>query len=123
MWQNNVSARSYGFETTGTFKLTRDWRFFASYSLFEIDVTGDSITQIGGSSPHNKIYLRSTWDLGRNVQFDAIGRDVGRVTELGVPKYFEMDTRIGRQATKTLEFSFVGQNLLDGHHAEFGKSI
>ena len=57
------------------------------------------------------------------MQFDLIGRYVDALTALDVPKYIEMDARIGWQATKTLEFSFVGQNLLNSHHLEFVDAI
>jgi iron complex outermembrane recepter protein len=125
MWQNSVAATSYGFETTATLQLTCDWRFYATYSLFEVEAEGDPtyVGHVEGDSPHNQIYLRSSWDLRRNVQFDVIGRYVDSLTGMGIPKYFEMDTRIGWQATETLEFSFVGQNLLNGHHAEWGDTI
>jgi len=43
------------------------------------------------------------------------------VTFLGiVPSYFEFDTRIAWHATKKLELSIVGQNLLHDHHPEYG---
>jgi iron complex outermembrane recepter protein len=118
----NLRAISYGFETTATYRLTMQWRLFCSYSLFEIQARGDnpvSAANLNGSSPHNQAYLRSSWDLGSNVQFDLIGRYVDRLTALGVPQYIEMDARLGWQIRKNLEFSFVGQNLLNSHHLEF----
>jgi iron complex outermembrane receptor protein len=122
---NDVRALSYGFELTANLELTDDWRLYGSYSVFEVDAQGSPIGAdgINGSSPHNQVYLRSSWDIGENKQFDVIGRYVDRNTGLDVPKYIEMDARIGWQATKTLEFSFVGQNLLDSHHLEFVDAI
>jgi iron complex outermembrane receptor protein len=122
---NNIRATSYGFETTATLQMNECWRLLGSYSLFEVNVRGDPIgaLQIEGSSPHNMIYLRSAHDIGRNVQFDAIGRYVDALTALDVPSYFEMDVRLGWQATEQIEVSFVGQNLLQGHHLEFVDAI
>jgi len=57
------------------------------------------------------------------VQFDLIGRYVDQLAAPNIPKYIEMDTRIGWQATKHVEFSFVGQNLLNNHHLEFIETI
>jgi iron complex outermembrane receptor protein len=37
-----------------------------------------------------------------------------------VPAYGEMDVRLGWHATKNLEFSIVGQNLLHDQHVEYG---
>jgi iron complex outermembrane receptor protein len=120
--ENNARALSYGCEVTGTYQLNPDWRLFASYSLFEVQSQGTNDSTAGpieGSSPSNQVYLRSSWDLSEDVQFDLIGRYVDALTALDVPKYIEMDARIGWQATKRMEFSFVGQNLLNNHHLEF----
>jgi iron complex outermembrane receptor protein len=121
-FENNMRALSYGFETTAAYTVNPCWRLFATYSLFEISAEGEnpvSVALIEGSSPHNMIYLRSSHDIRRNLQFDMIGRYVDRLTALAVPSYFEMDTRIAWQATDSLEFSVVGQNLLNSHHLEF----
>jgi iron complex outermembrane receptor protein len=37
-----------------------------------------------------------------------------------VPSYFELDVRLAWRATKRLELSIVGQNLLHDHHPEYG---
>ena len=118
----NLRALSYGFETTANYQFSPRWRLFCSYSLFEIQARGNdpvAAGELNGSSPHNQSYLRSSWDLGPNVQFDLIGRYVDRLSALGVPQYTEMDARLGWQVRKNLEFSFVGQNLLNNHHLEF----
>ncbi len=60
---------------------------------------------------------RGTWDA--TLQLDLIGRYVDRLTAIDVPRYIEMDCRIGWQVRKNLEFSLVGQNLLNNHHLEF----
>jgi iron complex outermembrane receptor protein len=43
------------------------------------------------------------------------GPAVGRV-----PSYFELDSRLAWHATKRLQFSIAGQNLLHDHHPEYG---
>jgi iron complex outermembrane recepter protein len=122
MFENNTRALTYGFETTANYQVHEDWRLFASYSVYEAQAQSSvpgNTAAILGNSPHNMVYLRSSWDLNKDLQFDLIGRYVDRLSALDVPKYFQMDARIGWYATKNLEVSFVGQNLLDGHHPEF----
>lgn len=117
-----MRAVSYGFEVTATYQCNERWKLFGSYSLFEINASSSdpfAVDQLEGSSPKNQVYLRSTWDLDDNLQFDLIGRYVDRLSALEVPKYIEMDARLGWQATKNCEFSLVGQNLLNPHHLEF----
>ena len=116
---NNASSRSYGFETTANWQLTDAWRLFSSYSLFEVQAKGAGAEAEAMTSPHNQVYMRSSWDLKHNLQFDLIGRYVDQLAAPSVPKYIEMDTRIGWQASKHLEFSLVGQNMLNNHHLEF----
>lgn len=122
MFANNMRALSYGMETTATCQLSDTWRLFGSYSLLEMQARGadaTSASRLNGSSPHNQVYLRSSWDLSQDVCCDLIGRYVDRLSALQVPKYIEMDCRIGWHVRKNLEFSVVGQNLLDSHHLEF----
>ncbi len=125
VFENNTSALSYGVETTANMRMSEVWRLFVSYSVFEVNARGSTpatITQIEGSSPHNQVYLRSSHDLRPELQFDVIGRYVDALTGIGVPGYFEVDSRLGWQATKHWDFSLVGQNLINSHHLEFTDS-
>ena len=111
---NKNHARTYGAELTSTVILTDAWQLTGSYSVFHIDGPDDGVFN---STPQNQLYLRSSWDLN-DLHFDLIGRYVDCLA-IDVPKYFEVDARLAWQATETLEFSVVGQNLLDSHHLEF----
>ncbi len=120
---NNTSATSYGCELTANYRVNNCWRLYGAYTLFEI--SSNVVNPGGGAAPNNELYLQSSWDFYSNWHFDLIGRYVDSVTVQNVtgatliPNYFEMDARIAWQATKSLEISFVGQNLLDSHHPEF----
>ncbi|MEX0679303.1 MAG: TonB-dependent receptor plug domain-containing protein [Pirellulales bacterium] len=121
---NNTRALSYGAELTATYQLTESWQLNGSYSVFEVtaqtsEIFDITVPIIEGGTPHNQVYLRSSWDLSDNWQFDLIGRYVDRVTALEIPKYIEMDAVLSWQATPTMEFSLVGQNLLNPHHLEY----
>jgi iron complex outermembrane receptor protein len=118
---NANSGSSYGCELSTTWQMNEDWQFVTGYTLFEIQTTGD-LTAFS-SSPHNQVYLRSSMDLGNNVEFDVIGRYVDSLSGLAVPKYFEMDVHIAWQWSESLEVTFVGQNLLDSHHLEFRDTV
>lgn len=114
---NANSARTYGGELTSTWQMTDRWKFISSYTLYEISSHGELSAFI--SSPHNQVYLRSAMDIGSDVQFDVIGRYVDALA-INVPAYFEMDVRIGWRWSDSVEVSFVGQNLINSHHLEFG---
>jgi iron complex outermembrane receptor protein len=126
---NNTRAQSFGAELTATVDLTPNWQFTGSYSLFEVNAQSSepaiidlTVPVIEGGTPHNQLYLRSSWTWENNTRFDLIGRYVDSVHVpfiLDIPKYFEMDAVFAWQATPTLEFSIVGQNLLQAHHLEY----
>jgi iron complex outermembrane recepter protein len=66
--------------------------------------------------------LHSSLDLPGHFEFDALFRYVSRITNptQDVPPYSELDLRLAWRPTPNLEFSVVGQNLLQNRHAEFG---
>jgi iron complex outermembrane receptor protein len=122
-WANNVAGMTYGVELTGNLKIRDKWSVVGSYTWFQpvLHSTSSptSAAQFAGPNPRNQVYLRSSWDLPRNVQFDLIPRYVGRLAYIDVPAYFTMDMRLAWQPTKNMELSLVGQNLLQPHHLEF----
>lgn len=135
-FQNNLEGDTYGLELSATYQLLDWWRLHAGYDLLQehirvkpgqVDAT-DATNET--ADPHGQSTLRSSMDLPRNVQLDAALRWVdalhinngptgGPVIGI-VPSYFEFDTRIAWHATKRLELSLVGQNLLHDHHPEYG---
>ena len=72
-----------------------------------------------GESPHNQVYLRSSWNLPREFEFDVIGRYVDNLPSLNVSNYVSLDLRLGWHL-ENWEFAVVGQSLLEGHRLEFG---
>ena len=123
-YANNTRAQSYGAELTATCKLTDNWEIQGNYSVFEVsaqtaEIFNVSVPLIEGGTPHNQVYLRSSWNLPNDVQFDLIGRYVDSIAFFEIPKYIEMDAVLSWRATETLEFSLVGQNLLQPHHLEY----
>lgn len=121
--ENNTRATSYGCELAANYRINDCWRLYGAYTLFEINSA--AVNPGGGAAPNNELYLSSSWDLCCNWKLDLIGRYVDslRIESVSgttlIPNYFEMDARIAWQATRSLEVSFVGQNLLDSHHLEF----
>jgi iron complex outermembrane receptor protein len=123
---NNTRAQAYGVELTATWQITDIWQLTGSYSVFEVfaqssepPIVGITVPVIEGGTPHNQVYLRSSWDWANNVHFDLIGRYVDRISAFDIPKYFEMDAVLSWHATRNLDVSLVGQNLLQPHHLEY----
>lgn len=136
VFQNNLVADTYGAELTANYQLLPGWRLHAGYDLLrekvrpkagQTDATG-SLNET--ADPRNQYFLRSAMDLPQRLQLDLAYRWIDSLTlnssptngpvAGAVPSYFELDARLGWQATERLELSLVGQNLLHPHHVEYG---
>jgi iron complex outermembrane receptor protein len=73
-----------------------------------------------GNDPEHQFVLQSMVDLPWRMEFDATFRYVDALPSPAVPGYFTIDLRLAWHATRNLEISIVGQNLLDNRHPEFG---
>ncbi|HEX6960861.1 MAG TPA: TonB-dependent receptor [Lacipirellula sp.] len=119
-YENSLLADTYGAELSSTLQLRRDWLLTGSYSLLYLDIHDVEATNtMQGSSPHNQAYLRSSWQLRSDLDFDLIGRYVDNLASLGVSSYLTADARLAWRPIENLEWAVVGRNLLDDRHAEF----
>jgi iron complex outermembrane receptor protein len=80
-----------------------------------------------GSSPHHQLETQSLLDLPHRFEFDLTYRFVsalpGETAAAGSPSvkaYSTGDARIGWHPSEAVDVSFVGQNLFQPQHAEFG---
>jgi iron complex outermembrane receptor protein len=76
-------------------------------------------TDPGGVSPRYQYYLRSSLDLFKNFQQDVTFRYVSKLSGINVPHYHSLDANLNWRATRNVEFSLNGQNLLNDTHLEF----
>jgi iron complex outermembrane recepter protein len=125
-FDNKFKAEVYGIELAADWRWLDWWRWRFSYSHLHLnltkkrdstDITTEQPTE--GSSPQNQVALSSFVNLPGNLQLDGIFRYVDGLPGQSVSRYFNLDVRVGWQATKNVELSVVGQNLLYGHHAEW----
>ena len=126
---NKLFGETYGAEASATLALTSWWRLRPAYTFLEMQLhkrpgsTDTTSEQDEGKSPQHQFTLRSSMDLPGNVFFDCALRYVDDLPALGVSSYITLDARLAWQATKNLELSLVGQNLLEPRHREFSPSF
>ena len=125
-FDNKLKAEGYGIEFATDWRWLDWWHWRLSYSHLHLNLTkkrgsADLATEqtTEGSSPQNQVGLTSLIDLPGNFQLDGIFRYVDSLSAQNVGRYFNLDLRLGWQATKNVELSVVAQNLLAGHHAEW----
>ena len=138
-WQNGMEGETYGVEVGADWRLADWWRLYGAYTYLEMQLHREaglpaSAEAAEGQSPEQQVYLQSSWDLPRNVEFDLIGRFVDVLSGFNttnpndptapdrISDYFALDARLAWRPRKNLELSLVGQNLLDSHHPESGPS-
>lgn len=135
-FQNNLEGHTQGVELTANYQVLAWWRLHAGYDLLRenIHVKPGQVDTTNGlnetADPHNQAFVRSAMDLPAHLQFGASFRWIDSLTldssPTGgpvagtVPSYAELDLRLGWQASKHLELSLVGQNLLHRYHVEYG---
>jgi iron complex outermembrane receptor protein len=123
---NLASAETYGGEVSVNLRVNSAWRLRADYSVLKMQVHSDTTinlgalgtTEIAGSNPQQQVALRSWLDLPHGLEFDTTLRWVDELPSLNVPAYLGLDLRLGWRVSDRLEFSLVGQNLLDPQHPE-----
>jgi iron complex outermembrane recepter protein len=125
---NSSDAHTYGAEVFATWNITSRWRISPGYSAIRLNLLPHPGSQDPDeperidNTPENQFQARSFLDLPHNLEWDSTLYYVGHLRDGGngpVAAYTRLDTRLGWRASKSVEFSLVGQNLLTPLHAEF----
>lgn len=122
-WQNSLAGDTYGAELASTLQLNDRWEITGAYTLLYMDIHAPEGNLIQGSSPHNQVYLRSSWNPRSDWKVDLIGRYVDNLAALNVPSYLTGDVRLAWTPRKNLEWAVVGRNLIDSPHLEFADPL
>jgi iron complex outermembrane receptor protein len=132
VFQNNLQGETHGLELTVSYQVFDWWRLRGGYDPLNEDLRVKSgQIDINGAlnetaDPAQRFSLHSSMDLPADIQLDAglrwvDSRKLNNGTVIGtVSAYGEMDLRLAWQATRRLELSLVGQNLLHDLHTEYG---
>ncbi|MEP7164725.1 MAG: response regulator [Ferruginibacter sp.] len=126
---NNLRAKSWGFEISGNYFITNWWRIRTGYTYLnkEFKLTaGNTLPgtkSIEAVDPVNQAMLQSIMDLPKNIEFDLLGRYIGKIPKdvytNEIPAYFSLDLRVN-WTYRFLSLGISVQNLTDDSHLEFG---
>ena len=131
-FENNLEGNASGTEISATWQPVRTARIGFGHSFLNTDLhvkpgrVDFSNTLNETADPEHQLFLRASFDLPRNVAFDASFRWIDSlVVNNGpnpgrVPSYAQADARLGIRPSTRFEFALVGQNLLGGAHPEHG---
>lgn len=133
-FENNLEGETYGLEFSANYQVSDWWRLSGAYNLLKEDIRvkrgafdfNNALNET--ADPEHQISLRSAMSFSNNVELDASLRWVDALIKNNsgvadkVPAYAELNLRLGWRPAEHLEFSLVGQNLLDSQHPEFGNT-
>lgn len=124
---NGLYGATSGFELAPDWKPGERWRLSGSYSYLHMDLKTrpnsmdlSTAKSAQGASPHHQVLVQSSLDLPGNLEFSQTYRYVSGLPTYLVSGYGTVDVRLSWRGVKPFEFSVVGQNLLQPHHAEAG---
>jgi iron complex outermembrane receptor protein len=124
-WANTMQGDVHGVEVWGSLQAADWWQLSAGVTVQHLDLEfepGASKllgTSQAGDDPHTQASLRSSMNLGDDVNFDADFRYVGALPDPKVPEYVELNARLGWKVSDTISLALSGYNLLHGQHLEY----
>lgn len=127
---NGMDGDTYGAEFSATWDPIDWWQITGSYTYVKIDLHADQKLPLALRSSQevaerqtaqNRFYIRSSFDIPGNVEFDLIGRYVDTLPAFPlVEGYMAVDARLAWKPRPNIEVAVVGQNLFDNHRPETG---
>jgi iron complex outermembrane recepter protein len=123
---NGLYGETHGIEVFAKWKAARFWTLNPGYTFFSMHLhefagSKDSQTAPGteGGTPEDQAQLRSNMSLPWNLQWNASGYIVSRLTSQPIPSYTRLDTGLNWSLSESVSLSLVGQNLLKDLHPEY----
>lgn len=122
---DDKDGEAYGIEIAAEWIVDDKLTLKGHYSYFELDLTPSSTSTAPtpelaeGLSPQHQVSLQTQYQVTNDLTFDTWWRYVDELPTHGINNYVNLDIRLGWQATKDIELSLVGQNLLEGARLEY----
>ena len=121
---NAMRGDTYGFELASSYKITDAWQVRAAYSFLVMDLQplpgNTAAQQSEGGTPHNELYLHSTFDLGRHWNSILSAAMSIPFPPSESPSTLSATSPGPWRPNQHLELAVVGRNLGNGKFYEFG---
>ncbi len=122
---NMMEGYTYGAELAADWRYSDRFSLKLAYSYLRIQLRLDSDSNDSSSetakddSPHHQYSLRSSVNITSDLELDLWVRYVDKLSSQDIDSYTSLDARLAWRPRKNLEFTIVGQNLIDSQHPEF----
>jgi iron complex outermembrane receptor protein len=123
-WGNFLRGDTFGVDAWASWQLTEWWRLSPGVTwLRERLAFRPGASQLLGvgqatDDPSSHASLASSMNFPHHLSFDATFRYVGALPGPALSHYCDLDARIGWQASRAVELSIRGSNLLRSRHLE-----
>ena len=124
---NGLFGYTKGIEVAPEWRPASFWRLRGTYSFLHMNIGRSPGSQdvgsfpgINGSSPQHQATVQSSFDISKKLQLDLDWRYVSALPAQAVRGYSTADARLGWRFNRQLELSFVGRNLFQSAHFEYG---
>ena len=124
-WGNGMQGDTYGAEIWGRYQVSEAWRLAFGYDEQRQQLRFKSVLSSllgfsqAGDDPPRQASLRSSWNLGDALTFEADLRYVGSLPDPSVPAYGELNARLAWRVSRHFDVALAGFNLLHAHHVEY----
>jgi iron complex outermembrane receptor protein len=129
-FDNKWKGEIYGIELAAAWQAADWWRLDIAYSYLRTRIDASNEREDNPQvqvSPRHQVSLRSAMNLRKDLDMDLWLRYVDDVKAINaraasvyeIDSYLTLDARLAWRPIKDLEFSLVGQNLLDDKHPEY----
>lgn len=128
-WGNRLGGWTYGAEAWARWQVTPRWRLAPGVRLFDPDLRFEAgASRIfdeyqAGNDPGWQALLVSSLDITGDWRFDAVLRHVDDLPRPRLPAYTELDVALAWRASRELELSLTGHNLLHPRHQEYPADV
>ncbi|RKY08422.1 MAG: TonB-dependent receptor [Planctomycetota bacterium] len=128
IFDNKMYGETYGTEIAAHWQVNESWKLAGGYSFLKMQMhTENSSTnttiasRTERESPCNMFHLNSQLNLQDNLEFNTTLYYVDSVPHWDTPSYTRLDMGLTWHIRKNMDFSIIGQNLLDRSHPESGE--
>jgi iron complex outermembrane receptor protein len=127
IYDNKMYGETYGAEIAAHWQVNEKMKLTGGYSFLKMQMHTENsstdttrISRKERESPQNIFHLNSQINLRDNLEFNTTLYHIGSVPYYSVPSYMRLDMGLTWHVSKSMDFSIIGQNLLDRAHPEFG---
>lgn len=123
-WGNDLRGDTFGIDAWVNWQLTEWWRLSPGMTWVRERLAfkpgASELLGVGQAAddPSSHATLASSMNFPHRLSFDASFRYVGALPGPALPHYYDLDARLGWQASSAVELSIRGSNLLHARHFE-----